>query len=122
MKETGIPEATVRDIIGHESKAVSANYTHVDEAAKHSALEKYSKLLYPLPANNERGMQRRIAGELRAPASDDQFSGLYGIVIPGTLHDSPYVLDGLLEHQTRIAASATHDGLGRTSYLGSSGS
>jgi integrase len=47
MKEAGIPEATVRDIIGHESKAVSANYTHVDEAAKRSALEKYSKLLLP---------------------------------------------------------------------------
>jgi TnpA family transposase len=26
-----------------------------------------------------------------------QFSGFHGIVIPGTLHDSPYVLDGLFE-------------------------
>ena len=32
--------------------------------------------------------------------TSDQFSGFHGIVIPGTLHDSPYVLDGLLEHQT----------------------
>jgi TnpA family transposase len=32
----------------------------------------------------------------------DQFSGFHGIVIPGTLHDSPYVLDGLLEHQTEL--------------------
>jgi hypothetical protein len=47
MKEAGIPEATVRDIIGHESKEVSANYTHVDEGAKRSALEKYSRLLLP---------------------------------------------------------------------------
>lgn len=32
--------------------------------------------------------------------SSDQFTGFHGIVIPGTLHDSPYVLDGLLEHET----------------------
>jgi TnpA family transposase len=32
----------------------------------------------------------------------DQFSGFHGIVIPGTLHDSAYVLDGLLEHQTSL--------------------
>jgi hypothetical protein len=31
--------------------------------------------------------------------TSNQFSGFHGIVIPGTLHDSPYVLDGLLEHQ-----------------------
>jgi TnpA family transposase len=34
--------------------------------------------------------------------TSDQFSGFHGIVIPGTLHDSPYVLDGLLEQQTRL--------------------
>jgi TnpA family transposase len=32
----------------------------------------------------------------------DQFSGFHGIVIPGTLHDSAYVLDGLLEHPTSL--------------------
>jgi integrase len=47
MKEAGIPESVVRDIVGHESKAVSANYTHVDEAAKRVALEKYAVLLSP---------------------------------------------------------------------------
>jgi TnpA family transposase len=31
----------------------------------------------------------------------DQFSGFHGIVIPGTLRDSIYVLEGLLEHQAR---------------------
>ena len=46
MKEAGIPEAVVRDIIGHESKAVSANYTHVDEAI--AALKKYSATLVPI--------------------------------------------------------------------------
>ncbi len=34
--------------------------------------------------------------------TSDQFSSFHGIVIPGTLHDSPYVLDGLLEQQTRL--------------------
>jgi TnpA family transposase len=34
--------------------------------------------------------------------TSNQFSGFRGIVIPGTLHDSPYVLDGLLEHQTEL--------------------
>jgi hypothetical protein len=48
MKGAGIPEAVVRDIIGHDSKAVSANYTHVDEATKVAALEKYSAALLPI--------------------------------------------------------------------------
>jgi TnpA family transposase len=32
----------------------------------------------------------------------DQITGFHGIVIPGTLRDSPYILDGLLEHQTSL--------------------
>ncbi|MDH6238571.1 Tn3 family transposase [Cryobacterium sp. CG_9.6] len=32
----------------------------------------------------------------------DQFSGFHGIVIPGTLRDSLYILDGLLEQQTGL--------------------
>lgn len=32
----------------------------------------------------------------------DQFSGFHGIVIPGTLRDSIYVLEGLLEQQTGL--------------------
>ncbi len=34
--------------------------------------------------------------------SSDQFTGFHGIVIPGTLRDSMYILDGLLEHQTQL--------------------
>jgi TnpA family transposase len=34
--------------------------------------------------------------------TSDQFSGFHGIVVPGTLHDSAYVLDGLLEQQTNL--------------------
>jgi integrase len=40
MKSAGISSAIVQDIIGHESEAISAHYTHIDEAAKRTALEK----------------------------------------------------------------------------------
>ncbi len=32
----------------------------------------------------------------------DQFTGFHGIVIPGTLRDSSYILDGILENQTSL--------------------
>lgn len=34
--------------------------------------------------------------------TSDQFTGFHGIVIPGTLRDSLYILDGLLEQQTTL--------------------
>ena len=34
--------------------------------------------------------------------TSDQFTGFHAIVIPGTLRDSMFILDGLLEHQTRL--------------------
>jgi hypothetical protein len=34
--------------------------------------------------------------------TSDQCTGFHAIVIPGTLRDSLYILDGLLEHQTRL--------------------
>jgi len=34
--------------------------------------------------------------------TSDQFTGFHAIVIPGTLRDSMYILDGLLEQQTRL--------------------
>ena len=34
--------------------------------------------------------------------TSDQFSGFHGIVIPGTLRDSMFVLDGLLEQQSSL--------------------
>ena len=33
----------------------------------------------------------------------DQYSGFHGIVVPGTLRDSMFILDGLLEQQTSLA-------------------
>jgi hypothetical protein len=35
----------VQDIIGHDSEAMSAHYTHIDEASKRSALEKLPDIL-----------------------------------------------------------------------------
>jgi TnpA family transposase len=34
--------------------------------------------------------------------ASDQFTGFHGIVVPGTLRDSRYILDGLLEQQTSL--------------------
>lgn len=34
--------------------------------------------------------------------TSNQFTGMHGIVIPGAVRDSPYVLDGLLEQQTDL--------------------
>jgi len=34
--------------------------------------------------------------------TSDQFTGFHSIVIPGTLRDSLYILEGLLEHQTSL--------------------
>ena len=45
MKNAGISSAIVQDIIGHDSEAISAHYTHIDEAAKRSALEKLPDVL-----------------------------------------------------------------------------
>lgn len=40
LKAAGVPEAIARDIIGHDSAAVSRNYTVIDEDTKRAALEK----------------------------------------------------------------------------------
>jgi integrase len=39
MKNAGISPAIVQDIIGHDSAAISAHYTHVSESAKRRAIE-----------------------------------------------------------------------------------
>ncbi len=40
LKNAGVPEAVVRDIIGHDSALVSSRYTHIDAKAKKQALGK----------------------------------------------------------------------------------
>ena len=39
LKNAGVSETITRDIIGHDSAAVSQHYTHVDEASKKAAIE-----------------------------------------------------------------------------------
>src|ERR1700758_4340776 len=34
--------------------------------------------------------------------ASNQFTGFHGILVPGAVRDSPYVLDGLLEQQTSL--------------------
>lgn len=40
LKSAGVSDSVVMDIVGHESEAVSRNYTHIDDATKRAALEK----------------------------------------------------------------------------------
>jgi integrase len=40
LKNAGVSEAVARDIIGHESAAISRHYTHIDEDSKRKALSK----------------------------------------------------------------------------------
>ncbi len=44
LKMAGVVEAVARDIIGHESAAVSRNYTHVEDGAKRDAIAKLPDL------------------------------------------------------------------------------
>lgn len=44
LKLANVPEAVVRDIIGHESALVSRAYTHLDDASKIAAIEKLPHL------------------------------------------------------------------------------
>jgi integrase len=45
LKNSGVSDAVARDIIGHESVAVSANYTHIDTETKRKALTKLPDVL-----------------------------------------------------------------------------
>ncbi len=44
LKRAGVSAAVVMDIIGHESEAISRNYTHVDSETKRAALAKLPDL------------------------------------------------------------------------------
>jgi integrase len=47
LKNAGVSEIVARDIIGHDSEAVSRNYTHVDEDIKRKAVAGLPDLLTP---------------------------------------------------------------------------
>lgn len=40
LKNAGVNDAVARDIVGHESAAISRSYTHIEDAAKRTALDK----------------------------------------------------------------------------------
>jgi integrase len=44
MKNAGVNASVVMDIIGHESEAISAHYTHIDEDTKRRALAKLPRI------------------------------------------------------------------------------
>jgi integrase len=45
LKNAGVSEIVARDLIGHDSEAVSRNYSHVDEDAKRRAIETLPDIL-----------------------------------------------------------------------------
>ena len=57
MKNAGVPAAIVQDIMGHESAAISANYTHIDDATKRAAIEKMPDLVAEIAPTSS--VQRR---------------------------------------------------------------
>lgn len=61
LKNAGIPQAVVMDIIGHESQAISQIYTHAGEPEKRlaiAALPSVAKLLRAAGANEPKGSKR----------------------------------------------------------------
>ena len=45
LKNAGVSDAVARDIIGHDSEAISRQYTHIDLAAKRKAIESLPDIL-----------------------------------------------------------------------------
>lgn len=58
LKNAGVPQSVVMDIIGHESKAVSEVYTHVGEKEKRQAVAKLPSRFALLRAADDQGKQR----------------------------------------------------------------
>ena len=47
LKREGVNDATARDIVGHESQAISQHYTHIDTDTKRRAISKLPVLKLP---------------------------------------------------------------------------
>jgi integrase len=47
LKNAGVSDVVARDIIGHESEAVSRNYTHIEAETKRAALDKLPDVTTP---------------------------------------------------------------------------
>lgn len=55
LKNAGVSEAVARDIIGHESAAISRHYTHIDESSKRKALSKLPDVTALPPPKKPKG-------------------------------------------------------------------
>jgi integrase len=44
MKKAGVPEAVVRDIVGHDTMEISRLYTHIDGSAKRDGVNRLPNL------------------------------------------------------------------------------
>jgi hypothetical protein len=58
LKNAGVPQSVVMDIIGHESSAVSQAYTHVGEAEKRQAMAALPSLSTLLQAGDHQKSKR----------------------------------------------------------------
>ena len=45
LKNAGVSDAVARDIIGHDSEAISRQYTHIEMTAKRKAIESLPDIL-----------------------------------------------------------------------------
>jgi len=60
LKNAGVSEIVARDIIGHDSEAVSRNYSHVDEDIKRTSIAKLPDLLAGTPPDANPLSAKRI--------------------------------------------------------------
>lgn len=98
-----------------EETLVNANAKLVDYQSKLSLVKKWGngmvasadgmRFVTPVESINS-GYNRKYFGTNKGITwynfVSDQYSGFHGIVIPGTLRDSMFILDGLLEQQTGL--------------------
>jgi TnpA family transposase len=101
-----------------EETLIIANAKLVDYQAKLSLANKWGsgmvasadgmRFVTPIETVNS-GYNRKYFGPNKGVTwynfVSDQFSGFHGIVVPGTLRDSMFILDGLLEQQTSLSPS-----------------
>lgn len=55
LKNAGVSEAVARDVIGHESAAISRHYTHIDQGATRKALAKLPDVTSALSEKKPKG-------------------------------------------------------------------
>jgi integrase len=65
LKNAGVPQSVVMDIIGHESKAISQIYTHTGDEARRSAIDRLPSVDALLNAAEESESPQVQAGERR---------------------------------------------------------